>query len=451
MLSSAGAILLLLLPASVFADIPAHCLASDVLGTWEFTLGAPVNAADVSLACDKLDVLPYKIDITLTAPSLAVDESGNEGFWTMVYDQGFEVTIPDRQDPSKYRVFFHFMHYEEALNATSSVTTDCGKSLRNYGWVHDAPATAGKPPTMWQCYTAFKAGGRSARRQHVPASHGPGILLGVPRHDAWLAEMPRAIRDERPDAVKYATLPEAFDWSDKTASAPGGYIEPMRDQLTCGSCFAFAGTSMLAARARIKNTTLNEANLMLSPQAVVSCTGYAQGCNGGFAYLVAKYSMDFGIATDPCFPYEAGIVMDAQPSCTKQCTDPSKLLFASSVSYVGGYFGNCSEVAMMHALVSTGPLGVGITVPRSFEDYKSGVYIEDTRPAAEAEATPYKPFEPTGHAVLVVGYGVDNGIKYWRVKNSWGRHFGETGYFRVRRGTDEIAIESMAVTADVHV
>lgn len=141
---------------------------------------------------------------------------------------------------------------------------------------------------------------------------------------------------------------------------------------------------------------------------------------------------------------------------------------------------------MMHALVSTGPLGVGITVPRSFEDYKSGVYIEDTRPAAEAEATPYKPFEPTGHAVLVVGYGVDNGIKYWRVKNSalsilapphppqpvwtgtkaqklatdssdrwtllgWGRHFGETGYFRVRRGTDEIAIESMAVTADVHV
>ena len=109
---------------------------------------------------------------------------------------------------------------------------------------------------------------------------------------------------------------------------------------------------------------------------------------------------------------------------------------------------------MMRELVQTGPLAVGITVPRSFEAYRGGVYVEDDRAAGKGAAqhgAPYKPFEPTGHAVLVVGYGVDRGVKYWRVKNSWGRHFGETGYFRVRRGTDEIAIESMAVVADVHV
>ena len=315
--------------------------------------------------------------------------------------------------------------------------------------MHDAPQ-AGQPPENWQCYTAGKTSGSSLRRYQA-AAHGPGRLLGVPRHEAWLENMPRAVRDDRPDAIKYAGLPPAFDWSDKAPGAPDGYIEPMRDQLTCGSCFAFTGTSMLAARARIKNKALNENNLMLSPQAVVSCTGYAQGCNGGFAYLVAKYSMDFGLATDPCFPYEAGIVLDKQPKCSKQCTDPSQKIYASSVRYVGGYFGNCSEVAMMHELVNMGPLGVGITVPRSFEEYRSGVYVEDQRDESAKVAVPYKPFEPTGHAVLIVGYGVDKGVKYWRVKNSWGRHFGETGYFRVRRGTDEISIESMAVVADVSV
>jgi len=427
------------------ADIPAHCLQTDVLGTWSFRISAPVNAADVTLKCDQLEVMPYALDITLSAPATAVDDEGNAGTWTMIYDQGFEVTIPDRQDPSKLRTFFHFMHY---TMQGSNVTTDCGRSLHDYGWVHDA-ATGTDAPSNWNCYLAEKQGAASSIRHHTLAAHSPGRMLGMPRTAAALAGMPRAVRDERPPAIKYAGLPASFDRSNVSNV---DFMEPMRDQLTCGSCFAFAGTSMLAERARIKTPSLNDANLMLSPQAIVSCTGYSQGCSGGFAYLVAKYAMDFGLPTEPCFPYEAGVVEGRQPACAKQCADASQHLRASAVRYVGGYFGNCSEVAMMHELVSNGPLAVGIEVPRSFEEYRSGIYVDTDRDAHERSGArdPYKPFEPTGHAVLVVGYGEEGGVKYWRVKNSWGRHFGETGYFRVRRGTDEIAIESMAVAADVH-
>lgn len=57
----------------------------------------------------------------------------------------------------------------------------------------------------------------------------------------------------------------------------------------------------------------------------------------------------------------------------------------------------------------------------------------------------------TNHVVLIVGYGADpdTGEKYWTVKNSWGADWGEDGFFRIRRGTDECSIESMAVRVTI--
>jgi len=63
----------------------------------------------------------------------------------------------------------------------------------------------------------------------------------------------------------------------------------------------------------------------------------------------------------------------------------------------------------------------------------------------------FNPFEVTNHAVLVVGYGEENGTKYWTVKNSWGFAWGEEGYFRIRRGTDELGLESLAVYAKPYI
>lgn len=101
---------------------------------------------------------------------------------------------------------------------------------------------------------------------------------------------------------------------------------------------------------------------------------------------------------------------------------------------------------MKEALVSGGPLSVSFMVFDDFSMYKSGVYHH-----ISLLSGPFQPLELTNHAVLLVGYGTDeaSGEDFWIVKNSWGPSWGEDGYFRIRRGTDECGIESMAVQASV--
>ena len=70
-----------------------------------------------------------------------------------------------------------------------------------------------------------------------------------------------------------------------------------------------------------------------------------------------------------------------------------------------------------------------------FEDYVSGVYQPNTTEVIG------------GHAVRIVGWGTDGGVKYWKVANSWNPFWGEDGYFRIVRGTNEGGLEQNAVAA----
>ena len=97
-----------------------------------------------------------------------------------------------------------------------------------------------------------------------------------------------------------------------------------------------------------------------------------------------------------------------------------------------------NEEAMRVALVENGPVVVSVYVPTEFNHYKLGIYQET------GLTRKFDPYLPTNHAVLLVGYGIDraNGTKYWSVKNSWGTNWGEDGYFRIMRGTNQLNIES---------
>ena len=88
------------------------------------------------------------------------------------------------------------------------------------------------------------------------------------------------------------------------------------------------------------------------------------------------------------------------------------------------------EQAMIQEIYQRGPIACVVVIPPALESYTSGVLDDKTSDVNIIQD------------ISVVGYGVDNGVKYWTVRNSWGTHFGEDGFFRVVRGVNNIAIET---------
>lgn len=88
------------------------------------------------------------------------------------------------------------------------------------------------------------------------------------------------------------------------------------------------------------------------------------------------------------------------------------------------------EQNMLQEIYQRGPIACGIAVPDSLEEYTGGIYEDKTGDTNIV------------HDISVVGFGVENGTKYWVVRNSWGTHWGENGFFRVVRGINNIAIET---------
>merc|ERR1719454_1022988 len=81
--------------------------------------------------------------------------------------------------------------------------------------------------------------------------------------------------------------------------------------------------------------------------------------------------------------------------------------------------------------------------------YKSVAHAEATTIIKQQTSLEPKEWEKVDHAVLLVGWGEENGQKYWKLQNSWGPDWGEDGFFRIARGENESGIESIPEAADV--
>lgn len=231
-------------------------------------------------------------------------------------------------------------------------------------------------------------------------------------------------------------LPKAWDWGDVNGV---NFLEPVMDQGDCGSCYAASSGRMLTSRYKIKLN--NTKAVPLSIAFPLHCAEYNQGCKGGYGFLLSKWSGDVGLLPATCMRYNTA------GSCKLEC-DLSKLegkrYRAANHRYVGSFYGpRVNEQLLKEELYFNGPLALGLEPGEDFMYYSDGIYKSSNRNKEQHE------WQQVDHGVLLVGYGEENGQKYWRCQNSWGEDWGEDGFFRISRGVDESAIESMGEAADV--
>ena len=202
-------------------------------------------------------------------------------------------------------------------------------------------------------------------------------------------------------------LPKHVDWR------LSNDVSSVKNQLQCGSCWAFSATGAVESAWSIHRHTLYN----LSQQELVDCSdSYGNmGCSGGEMDAAFQYVIDNGLCLNQSYPYTATDGICQNTTCQKVV-----------------HIKNFSDIVKNdeHALakaVTKQPVSVAIQANlQSFQLYTSGIY-------SDPECG-----DDLDHGVLVVGYGYDwtSDMDYWIVKNSWGQDWGENGYIRILKDSE---------------
>lgn len=227
--------------------------------------------------------------------------------------------------------------------------------------------------------------------------------------------------------------PDQLNWGNKDGQ---NFLDRVITQGDCGSCYGIATIRMLSARNRVRSGNPSEAPFSIN--FPLYCSEYNQGCDGGYGFLQTKWSEDVGLVPETCAPY----TQSGTCSFNGGCSLGAKRYRATNHHYVGGYYGGSDHEQIKQELVAGGPMVMSFEPKEDFMYYKGGVYKSGPNQI-------HQEWEQVDHAVLLVGYGDDNGSRYWQLQNSWGNDWGEDGYFRMARGMDESGCESIVVAAEV--
>ncbi|CDW88954.1 cathepsin b [Stylonychia lemnae] len=229
------------------------------------------------------------------------------------------------------------------------------------------------------------------------------------------------------DVHALEAVPTSFD----SRTRWGDCIHPIRNQARCGSCWAFGASEALSDRFCIHSK--GNVHGVLSAQDLVSCNKANHACNGGWLDKAWKYFEANGIPSEDCEPYKSS--GGKVPQCPAACANGQKMrrykCVAGSTKVARG------ADATKALIYSSGPVETAFTVYSDFFSYRSGIYHHVKGPAKG------------GHAVKIIGWGVQGQEKYWIVANSWGAGWGMKGFFHIRENDSGINSATFGCTPDL--
>jgi KDEL-tailed cysteine endopeptidase len=210
-----------------------------------------------------------------------------------------------------------------------------------------------------------------------------------------------------------SSLPTEIDWVGK------GAVTGVKNQGNCGSCWSFSTTGALEGAYYNKYGALKS----FSEQQLVSCdtAGNDAGCNGGWMDDAFTFvQKNGGLTTEEQYAYTSGTTGKSGTCVTTGYTNVAEVAPKSYTDVQTG-----SVQALMSA-VAQQPVAIAIQANQlAFQFYSSGVLTG-------------KCGQRLDHGVLAVGYGSENGVDYWKVKNSWGETWGEAGFIRIERSDADL-------------
>lgn len=224
------------------------------------------------------------------------------------------------------------------------------------------------------------------------------------------------VRSHPNTEISLDNVADDIDWTTK------GVVGPIQNQGMCGGCWAFSVAGSVEGAYAIKNGKFQG----VSVQQQIDCDrAHKQlGCGGGFVEFALDWHEQWNSCSIESYPFIGGnwSQKNFQPCQAKNCT----ILPDSKIVSVGDNRAHAGDQDDSYILkmLNMGPVTITVDAHAEFwTSYKSGIVMG-------ANCT----WDQMDHGVLLVGAGTTtDGIKYWKVKNSWGAKWGEDGFIRLQR------------------